>query len=252
MDWKPNAEKIKGDFDRDGYIILRNHLSAEETALVRENVERYVAEVLPGLPNDKAFYEVKDDTETIMRLSAMAEHDGYFNELYNDEQFFGLAHHLLDGARESAMQWMSKPPRIGQATPPHQDGLYFMLEPNEALTMWLAIDAADEENGCIRYIPGSHRRGLRPHRRSGVIGFSQGITGFGDEDFAAAVSMIVEPGDLIVHHSLIIHRADANPSDRSRTALGFVYHAKRAIIDTQRRDAYRKQLAAQREADRKL
>ena len=42
---------------------------------MRENVDRYVTDVLPGLPNDKAFYEVKDDTQTIMRLSAMAEHD---------------------------------------------------------------------------------------------------------------------------------------------------------------------------------
>ena len=58
LDWKPDAEKIRRDFDRDGYIILRNHLSAEETAQVRENVDRYMTDVLPGLPNDKAFYEV--------------------------------------------------------------------------------------------------------------------------------------------------------------------------------------------------
>lgn len=55
MDWKLNADQIKQDFDRDGYIILRNHLSAEQTAEVRENVDRFVSDVLPGLPKDKAY-----------------------------------------------------------------------------------------------------------------------------------------------------------------------------------------------------
>ena len=49
MDWKPNADQIKQDFDRDGYIILRNHLSTEQTAEVRGNVDRFVSDVLPGL-----------------------------------------------------------------------------------------------------------------------------------------------------------------------------------------------------------
>jgi phytanoyl-CoA hydroxylase len=252
MDWKPNAGQIKQDFDRDGYIILRNYLSTQKTAEVRENVERFVSDLLPGLPNDHAYYEVKDAAETLMRLHGMTENDDYFRELYRDEQFLGLAHHLIDGARESMMQWFDKPPRVGSATPPHQDGFYFMLEPNEALTLWLAIDSADEENGCIRYVPGSHRRDMRPHRPSGVLGFSQGITDFGDEDAAAEVSMIVEPGDLIAHHCLTIHRADANPSDRHRAALGFHYHGERTVADPQRREAYQKQLVKQWEAEGKL
>lgn len=252
MDWKPNAEQIKQDFDRDGYCIIRNHLSTQETAQVRDNVERFVSDVLPGLPKDKAYYEDKDDSGTLMRLQGMTENDYYFRELYRDEQFLGLADNLLDGARESLMQWFDKPPRLGKATPPHQDGFYFMLEPNEALTLWLAIDAADEENGCVRYVPGSHRRDMRPHRPSGVLGFSQGITDYGDEDFATEVPMIAQPGDVIVHHCLTIHRADANPSDRHRAALGFHYHAERAVEDAQRRETYQKQLVEQWEAERKL
>jgi phytanoyl-CoA hydroxylase len=252
MDWKPNAGQIKQDFERDGYCIIRNHLSTQETAQVRENVERFVSDVLPGLPKDKAYYEDKDDAGTLMRLQGMMEDDDYFGELYRSEQFLGLADHLLDGARESQMQWFDKPPRVGKATPPHQDGFYFMLEPNEALTLWLAIDVADEENGCVRYVPGSHRRDMRPHRPSGVLGFSQGIVDYGDEDFATEVPMVAQPGDVIAHHCLTIHRADGNPSDRHRAALGFHYHAKRAVADAQRRETYQKQLVEQWEAEGKL
>ena len=81
MDWRDNATQIKHDFDRDGYIILRSYLSAEATAAVAENVERYVSDVLPGLPSDLAYYEVKSETETIMRLNSMTDRDSYFQEL---------------------------------------------------------------------------------------------------------------------------------------------------------------------------
>ena len=252
MDWRDNATQIKHDFDRDGYFILRSYLSAEETAVVAGNVERYVSEVLPGLPSDMAYYEVKGDTETIMRLSQMTDYDSYFKELFSGDQFFGLADHLMDGAKTSMLQWFNKPRRVGKLTPPHQDGFYFMLEPNEAVTLWLAIDAADEENGCIRYVSGSHLRGMRPHRRSDVLGFSQGITDFASGDTADEVAMVVESGDLIAHHSMIIHRADPNPSDRSRSALGFVYYAERAVEDAQKREAYQKKLWAEWEAEGKL
>lgn len=252
MDWKPNAQQIKGDFDRDGFVILRNYLNAEEVADLEENIERYKTEVLPTLPEDQAFYEARGDTQAIMRLQRMQIHDTYFREMYNSEQFRGLAHHLMDGAREASLQWFNKPAQIGQLTPAHQDGYYFMLEPNEAVTLWVAIDKADEENGCVRYVSGSHLKGMRPHSPSDVIGFSQGITDFGEEDTAAEVAAIVEPGDVILHHCMIIHRADANHSDHSRSALGFVYDAERAVKDEARRDAYTKELAARWKAEGKI
>jgi hypothetical protein len=54
-----------------------------------------------------------------------------------------------------------------------QDGFYFHIKPNKAVTMWMALDAADEENGCLVYTTGSHKTGIRPHQASGVLGFSQ-------------------------------------------------------------------------------
>jgi ectoine hydroxylase-related dioxygenase (phytanoyl-CoA dioxygenase family) len=127
-----------------------------------------------------------------------------------------------------------------------------MLEPNEALTMWLALDSVDEENGCIRYLPGAHRREMRPHQRTEVLGFSQGIVDYGDADFEAEVAICAEPGDLIVHHCMIVHRADANLSARNRAALGLVYFARRARVNEERAEAYRKKLWTQWEREGRL
>ena len=119
-----------------------------------------------------------------------------------------------------------------------------MMEPNEALTIWMALDEISEENGCIRYVRGSHRKGIRPHARSNVLGFSQGITDYGPEDDAAEVPMISQPGDLHIHHSLTIHRADGNTTDRPRRALALVCYSALAKVDESGSEAYQKDLTA--------
>ena len=91
--------------------------------------------------------------------------------------------------------------------------------------MWMALEAVDEENGCVRYVPQSHQRGMRTHERTGTLGFSQGIVDYPDEfESQNEVSIPAQPGDLLVHHALTVHRADGNRSQtRSRRALGFIY-----------------------------
>ena len=50
-----------------------------------------------------------------------------------------------------------KPARVGKATPWHQDGDYYPIEPLETLTVWISLDGSKPEQGCMKFIPGSHR-----------------------------------------------------------------------------------------------
>ncbi len=98
--------------------------------------------------------------------------------------------------------------------------------------MWLALDAVDEENGCLRYIPGSHLRGIRPHARTSTLGFSQGIADYGEADFKQEVPVPAEPGDVLIHHGNTIHRADANRSlVRHRRSFGMVFQGQCSVRD---------------------
>lgn len=247
------TDQQKADFDRDGFVLLRGYLSAQEAANVNANIQRFVDDILPQAPETTAFYEDPEDPATIKRLQNMYQLDPYFDELFHGQRFQGLAERLLgDGARGKNLQWFSKPARVGGITPPHQDGFYFMLEPNEAITLWLALDHIDEDNGCIRYVPGSHRQGMRPHQRSNVVGFSQGLPDYSDDDRACEVPIHASPGDLFAHHSMTIHRADANPSDRRRAALGFVFFAESAKEDADKAERYRQELYAQWEQEGRI
>jgi phytanoyl-CoA hydroxylase len=95
---------------------------------------------------------------------------------------------------------------------------------------------------------------MRQHQRTNTLGFSQGITDYptasdrSDETAAAA-----EPGDLLVHHALTIHRADGNRSvGRPRRALGLVYYSENARENIQAHAAYQAKLAAELKASGQL
>lgn len=244
---------VKTSFDRDGYVIVRDFVDAGEVEQITLEIDRFIADVVPRSGETLAFYEVLEQPETIMRLQKMHEHDEFFRELIHSDRFVGLAAELLDDeVVVKHLEWFNKPPRVGSVTPPHQDGFYFLLEPNEAITLWLALDDVDEGNGCMRYVRGSNRDGMRPHQRSNVIGFSQGINDYGQADREREIPILGAPGDLFAHHCMTIHRADANTSERPRAALGFVYDAARAVYDAEKAAAYHKKLYAEWEKEGKI
>lgn len=239
------AEEWRRRFRNDGFILLPGFLDPDEVALSKRHLDDIITNHTPNMPPESAFYEDPADPATLKQIQHLYNYSGYFHAMMFGSRFEALASILLDDAVvPKNMQYFNKPPLVGKPTPPHQDGYYFMLEPNEAVTMWLGLDAVDEENGCVRYVKGSHLGGMRPHGRSGVLGFSQGMTDFGTAgDLSREVWFPTGPGDLLVHHSLTIHRADGNrTADRSRRALGFIYYAAGAREDVKRKQEYQEKL----------
>ncbi len=249
------AKKIKADFDRDGYVALKGFLDPDQLQNLLQNLDRYIEEVAPTLPGADVFYEDKEYKGTLKQLIRMSQHDEFFREMMEESEFREVAD-ILMGRRSDPqnMQFFNKPPKVGQPTPPHQDGYYWMITPQEGCTMWLALEEVDEENGCVRYAKGSHSRGMRPHGRTQTLGFSQGITDFPNEDDSAnEVVMRAQPGDLLIHHAQTVHWANGNSSDtRSRKAMGLIYYSDRVVQDEERRAAYKKELESSLEKTGKI
>lgn len=240
-----DSEGMRTGFDQDGYVFLPGLIGADGVAEIQTQLDRYVKEVVPGLPGTEVFYENRGEAATLKQLQRMHEFDDFFKSIFETGGLRTIAETLLqDQVVPVNLQYFDKPPKIGQPTPPHQDGYYFMLDPCEAVTMWLALDHVDEENGCVRYIRGSHRNGFRPHGRTKTLGFSQGIVDYGSgDDYEQEQSFPAHPGDLLAHHAMTIHRADGNSTDdRHRRALGFIYFAERAKEDIEAKAAYQKRL----------
>ena len=244
----------KDSFEQDGFVAVPRFCDEGELQTIEAALARFIAEDVPGLPAEHVFYEDKAEANTLKQIQRLHEHSGFFGELLAGKPKC-LAEELLGEAVVGKnLQYFNKPPALGLATPPHQDGYYFMLDPCQALTMWMALDVVDAENGCVRYVRGSHRVGMRPHGRTETLGFSQGITDFGQAaDSRNEVACPAQPGDLLAHHALTIHRADANISTtRTRRALGFIYYGKSAREDFAAHEAYQAKLANELELTGKI
>ncbi len=234
-------------FEQDGFVSVTGFITDSELFQIETAIERFIEERVSALPPEHVFYEDKTNLTTLKQIQRLHEYDEFFKSFFNDKPR-RLAEELLGESVEGRnVQYFNKPPSLNQATPPHQDGFYFMLEPCHALTMWMALDMVDEDNGCVRYVRGSHKNGMRPHGRTQTLGFSQGITDFGKgSDQLDEVACTARPGDLLAHHALTIHRAEANSSaTRNRRALGFIFYAKCAHENVVAHKAYQSKLAAE-------
>ncbi|MGD9724163.1 MAG: phytanoyl-CoA dioxygenase family protein [Pirellulales bacterium] len=211
-------------FERDGFVVIRQLLPPDEFDTLTANLDRYISAVVPTLPEQDAFYQDRARPETLKQLHRMGR-DPFFEAYRGHARWRHVAETLL-GERATAEEpeWFNKPPGTDHVTPPHQDNYYFCLTPPHVLTIWLALDDVDAKNGCLRYVAGSHSRGFRPHNRSHVLGFSQGISDYSPDDSAREVAVSLRAGDAVAHHGMTIHRADANVSQsRQRRSFAMVF-----------------------------
>ena len=139
---------------------------------------------------------------------------------------------------ENVIGWGShyfcKMPRDGRRVSWHQDASYWPLTPSKTVTVWLAIDDADVENACMRFIPGSHLYGhltwrLSEDDESNVL--NQSVDDV--ERFGAPVDDVLKAGEASIHSDLTLHGSEANDSDRRRCGLTLRYCAAevRAYMD---------------------
>ncbi|MBC7851857.1 MAG: phytanoyl-CoA dioxygenase family protein [Pirellulaceae bacterium] len=241
-------ERFKSDYDREGFVIVRQLLSSGDFGELNRELERYIHKVVPTLPGRHAFYDDKSRPDSLKQLQHM-EVDPFFCKYKNHPTWSALARGLVGEEVESmGPEWFNKPPGTSKHTPPHQDNYYFCLKPPHVITLWMALDDVDDGNGCLRYVRGSHLLPIRPHSRSSVLGFSQGITDYGPLDEAREERIHLQPGDVVAHHGNTIHRADANASrTRHRRAFAMVLKGASCRRDEEAFGRYQAELQQQHE-----
>ncbi len=113
---------------------------------------------------------------------------------------------------------ISKPKGDGLEVPWHQDAIYWELEPMDVVTLWLAIDQATVENGCMRVVPRTHTRGALEHVRETNAAGKVLDRGLKPElvDASSAVNIELQPGDCSFHAPYAIHGSTRNTSPKRR------------------------------------
>ena len=106
--------------------------------------------------------------------------------------------------------------------PWHQDSYYFPFDPPRRIVgLWLAVTEATLENGCLHVLPGSHLEPVHEHVPDRRPGANYGYTEIVDHDPSGQQPSLMEPGDLLVFDSHLMHRSTDNASHAIRAAMVF-------------------------------
>ena len=106
--------------------------------------------------------------------------------------------------------------------PYHQDASYWGVTPARTVTVWLAIDDADEENGAMKFLPGTHKRGHLEWKETLVpAALPQEIVGA--RDMGEPAYDVLKSGQCSLHADMLAHGSDANTSGRRRCGLTLRY-----------------------------
>jgi phytanoyl-CoA hydroxylase len=197
-------------YEADGFTVFRAVLDQRLMREAQNHIEWLQAKY-PETGPEHFFFEVMAD-------------DPFWIRLVSDDRLLDIAEKFIGpNIALFASGYISKPPRDGRAVLWHQDGAYWPLEPMNVISLWLAVDDATPENGCMRVIPRSHRTGLKPLIPRTDVPNVLGSKIDDIVDDGAAVDVILRSGDVSVHHPNIVHGSNANTSDKRRCGLTIRY-----------------------------
>lgn len=195
----------------------------------------------PGHPGHELFYEFHSnesaDSSTILfhSLGAWRIAPAFHDVLWNP-RFLMAAYQLLGDkpVRFWHDQLFSKPPKKGGVVAWHQDYSYWTRTvPLAHITCWCGLDDSTIENGCLQYIPGSHRWGLldKPELAGDLMGIKDYLTAKQLEQFHP-LPVETKAGEAIFHHPLALHGSGENKSEKPRRAFVINAFADGVISDT--------------------
>jgi len=165
--------------------------------------------------------ESKDPAKILFHALGAWRVSQAFHDLLWNAAFTVPASQLLEGrVRFWHDQLFCKPPRQGGGVAWHQDYSYWTrTEPMEHLSCWIGLDDSTRDNGCLQYIPGSHRWSLLPI--TGLAGDMDAINGALTAEQRSKfkpVAVELRAGEAAFHHPLMIHGSYENRTDRPRRA----------------------------------
>ncbi len=221
------GETLSNQYQKNGYLFPLRVLNESETEKFHSCFLDYrsqVAERLKALP-PREQYRVFAETHTFLHwVCEMVSHPSVLDAV---EGILG-PNLLVWNTR-----WFAKMPGDKTYITWHQDATYWGLHPPNVTTAWIALSDTIPANGCMRVIPGSHLQPLLPQTETYAAdnALSRGQEIAVDVDESKAVDIVLQPGEMSLHHIGIVHGSKANRSERPRIGLAVRYITPDVVQD---------------------
>ena len=222
--WLGFSDEELAFFEEHGYVKGGRVLTETQLDSLRGELENFYH---PEHSGRDLWYEYQrneataDNQVLFHALGAWRIASGFHDLLWH-LPWLGRASQLLgSGVRFWHDQLFVKPAHDGGVVAWHQDYSYWTrTQPMAHLTCWIGLDDSTIDNGCVHYVPGSHRWDLLPV--TGLAGDMNAIRGILDEEqlsaFEGAVPVELSAGECVFHHPLMVHGSYENRSSQARRA----------------------------------
>ncbi len=194
------------EYHERGYVVPDYRLPEETLESIRRDHDRLLT----------AHPEFRDN------CSALLSHDMAFLNYARNTEILDMAAQLIgpDIALWN-MSFFAKPALNGKKTPFHQDGEYWPIRPLATCTVWIAVDDATRENGCLKLIPGSHKnKALMAHEQKNDPNLTLQQELLPDEyDESTAEDLVLEAGQMSFHDIYLAHGSEINSSSKPRRGM---------------------------------
>jgi phytanoyl-CoA hydroxylase len=233
-------------YERDGFLVLPDFLSPADCDALQARAAELVASFDPGpvrtvfSSHDQGhakaqyfresggairFFFEEEATDQLASLAlnkighALHDLDPVFGRVSRQPKIAALAQ-ALGFARPLLLQsmYLFKQPHIGGEVGWHQDATYLHTVPSTVTGLWIALDDADRDNGCLMALRGAHRGPLRERFRARDGGLATEVLDRSPWPDAAPVALEAKRGTLVVLHGLLPHASAPNRSSRARHA----------------------------------
>lgn len=200
-------------FNRDGYVVIESLIDDATLAAVTGEIDGFEAKVeafLKTQPDERMMIAEAGALTVTLHVAARSQ---VLRDLVASPAMTDLCHDLI--GPDVNLYWdqaVYKKPEKPRRVPWHQDNGYTYIEPQQYLTVWLALTDATEDNGCPRVAPGLHKHGTLDHYYVEPLGY-ECFT-----DPPAQASAPVGAGGAVVFSSLMPHLTGPNLTDDVRKA----------------------------------
>jgi phytanoyl-CoA hydroxylase len=222
MDSYPLSDEQVTFYRENGYVQLHNVLTPEELADARAAMDALIAS-----KEHKEHAADPNYARIFVQMVNLWRVDEGIRRLTLNRKLGEIARRLAGAPRMRI--WhdhaLVKMPGDSRMTPWHQDLVYWPMNEDGALSCWMALDDVDENNGCMQFVPGSHKLGrLDPINLVNpqdifALPEAKGVS------MEAARPMPMKAGSCTFHDGRTFHFATANRTDRPRRAMVIIYMA---------------------------
>ncbi|GIV17552.1 MAG: hypothetical protein KatS3mg022_2987 [Armatimonadota bacterium] len=235
----------KAQYERDGFLAVRGMLTESEVQSIKNTLAEYLRAGLDRLrtgevpETDTVHYKgvgiqlepavlsgkvrVTDPLYAARKIWNLYGNDPLVTAFVRDERILSLVTSILgEEVWFFADKALLKPPHIGVEKPWHQDIPYFPFEPKASylhVAVWIALDDANAQNGCMQYIPGSHQWGNLTTETTWTENVSHLAVDESRIDPSKAVLVEAKAGDLVLHDGMVLHYSAPNRSPYPRWAF---------------------------------